>query len=61
MMTTENNESPVFAFRLQTRDAFRMDAILELDGEVDTRTDAVRAALKHYEKYLRRKAERAAA
>jgi hypothetical protein len=60
MQDEEATEVSVFSFRVQPRDARDLATIIELDENVDSRTEAVRAALRDYAKKLRKRAERAA-
>ena len=67
MTTNESNETPIFSFRLTSRDRANLVAIVDLDPDIPARneggarTEAVRAALREYAKKLRRRAERTAA
>ena len=56
----DGSESPTFSWRIQPLDARDMGTIMELDPDVLSRTDALRAALRDYAKKLRKRAERAA-
>ena len=56
--TIEDDGDNTFCWRIQPLDARDLGSIMELDEDVSSRTQAVRAAIRDYAKKLRKRAER---